>query len=69
MYVKCSRWDGSLVAEKLRRSKVGLFRLRDCFEMVAGLLRQGNGKVPQTVPSDWDAERQRPVPDSVAWKY
>jgi aminoglycoside 3-N-acetyltransferase len=59
-----------------------LFRLRDCYEVVADFLRQGKGnlppcsrcpirprKVPQTVASDWDAERQRPVPESVAWKY
>jgi hypothetical protein len=63
-------------------SKVRLFRLRDCYEVVADFLRQGKGnlppcsrcpirprKVPQTVASDWDAERQRPVPESVAWKY
>jgi aminoglycoside 3-N-acetyltransferase len=63
-------------------SRVKLFRLRDCFEVVAAFLREGKQDAPpcsrcpirprrvaQTVASDWDAERQRPVPESVAWKY
>jgi aminoglycoside 3-N-acetyltransferase len=59
-----------------------LFRLRDCFGVVANLLRQGKHgfppcsgcpirprRVPQTVPSDWDPVAQRLLPDSVAWTY
>jgi aminoglycoside 3-N-acetyltransferase len=59
-----------------------LFRLQDCFNVIARLLREGkNGippcnrcpnrprRVPQTVPSDWDSHLQRPLPDSLAWTY
>ena len=59
-----------------------LFRLADCFEVVAEFLQHGKGdippcircpirprQVPQSVPSDWDAQSQRPVPDSEAWSY
>jgi aminoglycoside 3-N-acetyltransferase len=59
-----------------------LFRLSDCFEVIAHLLQHGQGAVPpcsrcpirprrvdQTVPSDWDAEMQQPTPDSIAWTY
>jgi len=59
-----------------------LFRLQDCYDIIAPLLRDGMDqvppcsrcpirprRVPQTVPSDWDAENQRPLPDSVAWTY
>ena len=59
-----------------------LFRLADCFEVIAELLQHGKGdippctlcpirprRVPQTVPSDWDPQTQQPVPDSFAWTY
>jgi aminoglycoside 3-N-acetyltransferase len=59
-----------------------LFRLKDCNEVVANLLQHGKDgfppcrgcsirprRVPQTVASDWDAENQRPFPDSMAWTY
>jgi aminoglycoside 3-N-acetyltransferase len=59
-----------------------LFRLQDCYDVIAPLLRDGLGKykpcsrcpirprqVDQCVPSDWDAEAQRPLPDSAAWTY
>ncbi len=63
-------------------SRVILFRLRDCFELIAKMLREGqNGfspcrecpirprHVPQTTPSDWDSRQQRLKPDSPAWQY
>ncbi len=59
-----------------------LFRLKDCFGVVADLLRTGRdgyppcracpirpGLVPETTTSDWDEENQCPLPDSVAWMY
>jgi len=59
-----------------------LFRLRDCAQAIAPLLRDGLGEYPpcrrcpirpqqvaQSVPSDWDEPNQRPLPDSVAWTY
>lgn len=59
-----------------------LFRLQECVEVIAPLLRDGLGEFPpcahcpirpqrvaQSVPSDWDVENQRPLPDSVAWTY
>jgi aminoglycoside 3-N-acetyltransferase len=59
-----------------------LFRLQDCFDVVAAALREGLGDAPpcircpirpraveQTVPSDWDVEAQAPPPDSAAWTY
>ncbi|MCL5275976.1 MAG: AAC(3) family N-acetyltransferase [Chloroflexi bacterium] len=63
-------------------SRAILFRLRDCFEVIAGLLREGKDgcppcdrcpirprRVAQTVPSDWDAARACLLPDSPAWEY
>lgn len=59
-----------------------LFRLQDCYEVVANMLQHGWGghppcnqcsnrprRSPHTVPSDWDAERQQPAPDSICWQY
>jgi aminoglycoside 3-N-acetyltransferase len=59
-----------------------LFKLQDAYTVIARLLAHGKGElppcsrcpirpriVPQTVPSDWDAANQRPLPDSVAWSY
>jgi aminoglycoside N3'-acetyltransferase len=59
-----------------------LFRLRDCFTVISTLLRQGKAgyppcqrcpvrprRVAQTVPSDWDAEKQCLHPEAEAWNY
>jgi aminoglycoside 3-N-acetyltransferase len=59
-----------------------LFRLQDCFAVIAGLLQHGKDgfppcrlcpirprRVAQTVASDWDEEKQRPFPDSTTWIY
>ena len=59
-----------------------LFRLDDCYRVVAGLLASGkDGIMPcsrcpirprhvaQTVASDWDAATQTLMADSVAWSY
>ena len=59
-----------------------LFRLQDCYDVVADLLARGREgfpacarcpirprHVPQTVASDWDEHTQRPLPDSSAWEY
>ena len=64
------------------QSRVILFRLRDCFEVIAEILRQGKDGFPpctgcairprqvaQTVPSDWDAEGQYLLPDAAAQDY
>ncbi len=62
--------------------RLTLFRLSDCFEVIANLLQRGQGAVPpcsrcpvrprrvvQTALSDWDAEAGKLKPDSVAWTY
>jgi hypothetical protein len=59
-----------------------LFTLHDCFNVVSELLEDGKDGFPpcsgcpirprvvaQTVPSDWDAEAERLVPESVASRY
>jgi len=59
-----------------------LFKLDECFKVVAELLRGGVDGFPpcgrcairprrteRTVPSDWDEQRQCLKPDSPAWKY
>lgn len=59
-----------------------LFRLTDCFAVIAELLSEGYAGFPpcsrcpirpaagpHTVKSDWDGQRQRPSDDSVAWSY
>jgi aminoglycoside 3-N-acetyltransferase len=59
-----------------------LYRLQDCFRVVAEVLSEGRGafppcsrctirprRVPQTVPSDWDTATGTLKPDSVAWSY
>jgi aminoglycoside N3'-acetyltransferase len=64
------------------QSRIILYRLRDGFQVISEILRQGMDgfppcshcpirprRVAETVPSDWDAEKQRPLPDSVAWSY
>ncbi len=64
------------------QSRFILFKLRDCFELVAGVLRAGKDGFPPcrrcpirprviaaTVESDWDCQRQRLLPASEAWDY
>ena len=59
-----------------------LYRLKDGFAVIAGLLETGKHgfppcrrcpirprRVPQTVPSDWDPEKGTLQPDSEAWGY
>ncbi|MDP6381162.1 MAG: AAC(3) family N-acetyltransferase [Phycisphaerae bacterium] len=59
-----------------------LFRLRDCFDLIAEVLAEGKDgfppcsgclirprRVPQTVPSDWDKEGQCLLPSSPARAY
>ena len=59
-----------------------LFKLQDCFEVVAELLRDGGWSFPpcsgcpirprvntRTVESDWDEVTQTLKPESVAWGY
>jgi len=59
-----------------------LFRLQDCYEVIAAMLARGRGgfpacsrcpirprRVPQTVEPDWDEVNQRPLPGSIAWEY
>lgn len=63
-------------------SRVTLFRLQDCFEIAAPILENGaDGCLPcsrcpirpqvnaRTVPSDWDTQGQRLLPNSVSWTY
>jgi hypothetical protein len=58
------------------------FRLRDCYEVVAGILQTGRDSYPpcgqcpvrprsvaETVGSDWDGERAALAADSMAWDY
>lgn len=64
------------------QSRLILFRLRDCFEIVAEVLREGKDGFPPchlcpirprqvaaTVPSDWDEERQSLRADTTTWDY
>jgi aminoglycoside 3-N-acetyltransferase len=59
-----------------------LFKLQDCFDVVAEMLRDGYAGIPpctacpvrprsvvQTVDSDWDDVDQKLKPDSVGWTY
>ncbi|MHB1356466.1 MAG: AAC(3) family N-acetyltransferase [Anaerolineae bacterium] len=59
-----------------------LYRLQDGYDVIARMLANGFGSCPpcrtcpirsrrveQTVPSDWDAEKQELLPDSEAWNY
>ena len=83
-----ARYAGPMESRRLQEettigaARVVLFRLKDCFEVLAEALRDGMDgfapcsrcpirprRVPQTVPSDWDSRNQRPLPDSVAWTY
>lgn len=81
-YVQVMRERGQERTTMIGNSKVVLFRLQDCFEAVAEMLRKGFDEVvpcaqcsirprkaPESVPSDWDKERGCLLPDSVAWTY
>jgi len=69
-------------ARFIGNSRVTLFRLQDCFELLGHILENGlDGfppcircairpqRGPETVPSDWDPQTQRPLPDSASWTY
>jgi aminoglycoside N3'-acetyltransferase len=68
--------------EMIGQCRATLFRLQDCFEVVAAMLEHGKDGFPpcsgcpirprvtaRTVPSDWDETRQMLLPDSVGWMY
>ncbi len=89
----CPLTDGNRYHDRMRERRlqrerwVGqsrwiLFRLRDCFEVVAEVLREGRAgfppcsrcpirprTVPETVTSDWDVKGQHLLPGSLAWTY
>jgi aminoglycoside 3-N-acetyltransferase len=63
-------------------SRILTFRLEDCFEVVAEMLRDGTDEFPpcsgcsirprvaeETVPTDWDLAGKVLSPDSAAWGY
>jgi aminoglycoside 3-N-acetyltransferase len=71
-----------LSEEQVGNSVATLFRLADCFEVVAEILASGLDGYPpclacpirprivsNTVPSDWDEENNSLSPDSEAWTY
>lgn len=83
-----NRYGAHMAARGLhRQAKIGdctatLFRLRDCYAVVAALLRDGSASGPpcarcpvrprldeHTVASDWDEARQILMPTSAAWAY
>ena len=83
-----NRYGETMAARGLHRQiKIGactatLFKLSDCFAVVAEFLRVGLGEFPpctgcpirprvnsHTVPSDWDEAAQTIRPDSIAWTY
>jgi len=90
---RCPFDDGGAYGDEMRarglhrqvrvgNSTLTLFRLRDCFEVIAERLRSGTDDFPpcarcpvrphvgpNTVPSDWDRERGCLLPDSPAWDY
>ena len=66
----------------IAKSRITLFRLQDCYEVIAHLLQNGLNEFlpcslckirpevnPFTTPSDWDASNQRLLDDSAAWTY
>lgn len=89
----CPITDCVLYAEEMenrglhRTTQIGschaiLFRLNDCFQVIAELLRQGKGNAPPcsrclirprvlpvTTSSDWDPQTQSLLPESEAWTY
>jgi len=63
-------------------SRLTCFRLKDCYDVIAELLREGLEDLPpcsrcpirpeqdpRAVGSDWDDEKQCLLPDSPAWGY
>ena len=81
-YGEVMRARGLQRETSIGKSRVTLFRLQDCFGVVAEILIHGQDgfppcsrcqvkprQTPETVPSDWDAERQCLLPDSAAWSY
>jgi aminoglycoside 3-N-acetyltransferase len=83
-----SRYRDEMENRGLQRvSQIGacqatLFRLSDCYAVVAEMLEQGKDGFPpcsacairprqvaQTVPADWDSQNQRPLDGSTAWEY
>ena len=69
-------------AAQIGNCRATLFKLQDCFAVIARLLREGKDgrppcsrctiqprRMPQTVVSDWDAENDRLMPGSEAWDY
>jgi len=81
-YAPAMRERGAQVQVQIGGCSATLFRLQDCADIIAPMLRDGLGDCPscrrcpirpqgvaQSVPSDWDAQQQRPLPDSVAWSY
>lgn len=89
----CPLTDGNRYYDRMRerglqreqwvgQSRLILFRLHDCFEVVAEVLREGRAgfppcsrcpirprTVPETVTSDWDVKGQHLLPGSQAWTY
>jgi hypothetical protein len=64
------------------KSEVLLFKLEDCFKVIAENLEKGKRGIPPCsacpirpyksshgVPSDWDDEKDCLKPDSGAWNY
>lgn len=87
-FTDCVRYAAVMEARGLQRKiQIGgcqaiLYRMEDCFNVVAEMLQNGIDDFPpcsrcpirprvvaQTVPSDWDEQNQRPLPDSTAWTY
>ncbi len=83
-----NRYANVMAARGLHRQmKIGdctatLFKMRDCFDVVSELLRNGHDGFPScagcpirprvcehTVESDWDEAAQTLKPDSLAWRY
>lgn len=63
-------------------SRLTLFKMKDCFQVIAELLKQGRNGLPpcsrcstkpyfyqEGIVSDWDNENQCLKPDSKAWDY
>ena len=82
------RYGGEMEARELHveiligECRAILYRLRDCYELVAGILQTGADGYPpcrqcpvrprsvaETVDSDWDDARGMLAEDSVAWEY
>lgn len=81
-YAEIMQQHGAHRQIPIGQATVTLFKLSDCFNVVAELLQNGVGENPPcyrcpirprqvaaTVPSDWDEARQQLRDDSVAWLY